>query len=131
MVVLRPLAVPAAAQGPAAEEVRELAYNPHRVHIQMADLELHGFTAGCRRCALMRNSLPALGVKHLDACRLRVEQAMREAAHPRLARAEGRALDEAERRGRVSTSDAADDHLWLVLRGHRCHRKTVAPFPYD
>ncbi len=88
--VLPPLAPPLAAQGAAvAEEVRdEPEYNPRRVFIKLSDLELHGFTAGCRRCGLMRNGLPALGVKHLDACRLRVEQAMRDADHPRLQRAE-------------------------------------------
>ncbi len=107
VIVLPPLAPPAAAGGPVPEEVREISYNPHRVHIQMADLELHGFTAGCRRCALMRNSLPALGVKHLDACRTRVEQAMRNAAHPRLQRAEGRAQDEVERRGHAAAAAAA------------------------
>jgi hypothetical protein len=104
--VLPPLAPPAAAQGPAAEEVREIEYNPHRVHIKMSDLELHGFTAGCRRCGLMRNGLPALGVKHLDACRLRVEQAMRDVAHPRLQRAEGRAQDEVERRAHAGAAAA-------------------------
>ena len=88
-MVLPPLAPPAAAQGAAPEEVRELGYNPRRVFIKLADLERHGFTAGCRRCGLMRNGLPALGVKHIDACRTRVEQAMRDAAHPRLQRAEG------------------------------------------
>ena len=83
----------AAAQGPApAEEVGEPEYNPRRVFIKLSDLELHGFTAGCRRCNLMRNGNPALGVKHLDACRLRVEQAMRDVDHPRLVRAEGRQL---------------------------------------
>ncbi len=105
--MLPPLAAPAAAQGPAAGEVREIEYNPHRVHIRLADLELHGFTAGCRRCGLMRNGLPALGVKHLDACRTRVEQAMRDAAHPRLQRAEGRAQDEVERRAHAA---AAGEH---------------------
>jgi hypothetical protein len=97
--VLPPLAPPAAAQGAAEEpEVREPEYNPHRVFIKLADLELHGFTAGCRRCHLMRNSLKSQGVKHLDACRLRVEQAMRDAANPRLEAAEGRQLGELERR---------------------------------
>jgi hypothetical protein len=104
MIVLPPLAAPAAAQGPAAEEVREISYNPHRVHIRMEDLELHGFTAGCRRCGLMRNGLPALGVKHIDACRTRVEQAMRAVAHPRLQRAEGRAQDEVERRAHAAAA---------------------------
>jgi hypothetical protein len=106
VIVLPPLAPPAAAQGAAAEEVREPEYNPHRVHIRLADLERHGFTAGCRRCGLMRNGLPALGVKHLDACRLRVEQAMRDAEHPRLLRAEGRQLGERDRRAAAQAVEA-------------------------
>ncbi len=106
LIVLPPLAPPAAAQGAAPEEVREPEYNPRRVFIKLADLELHGFTAGCRRCGLMRNGLPALGVKHLDACRLRVEQAMRDADHPRLQRAEDRQLGELERRAAAAAPPA-------------------------
>ncbi len=52
----------------------------------------------------MRNGLPALGVKHIDACRTRVEQAMRVVAHPRLERAEGRAQDELERRAHAGAA---------------------------
>ena len=96
--VLPPLAPPAAAQGPAEEpEVREPEYNPHRVFIKLSDLERHGFTAGCRRCNLMRNGQKSQGVKHLDACRLRAEQAMRDAENPRLQRAEHRQLGELAR----------------------------------
>ncbi len=99
LVVLPPLAPPAAAQGAEdPDEVREPEYNPHRVFIKLGDLELHGFTAGCRRCTLMRNGHKSQGVKHHDACRLRVEQAMRDAANPRLQRAEDRQLGELERR---------------------------------
>ncbi len=107
--VLPPLAPPAAAQGPAAaEEVREPEYNPRRVFIKLSDLELHGFTAGCRRCNLMRNGQAALGVKHLEPCRLRVEQAMRDANHPRLAAAEQRVLDDLERRAGLAAPAAAE-----------------------
>jgi hypothetical protein len=97
--VLPPLAPPAAAQGGAAEpEVRVPEYNPHRVFIRLEDLEVHGFTAGCRRCILMREGRRSQGVKHRDECRNRVEQALRDAGDPRLDRAEGRVLDELERR---------------------------------
>ncbi len=107
--VLPPLAPPAAAQGAAVEEevLDEPEYNPRRVFIKLADLELHGFTAGCRRCALMRNGQKSQGVKHLDACRLRVEQAMRDVDHPRLQRAEGRQLGELERRAAARADEAA------------------------
>ncbi len=56
----------------------------------------------------MRNGLKSQGVKHLDACRLRVEQAMRDADNPRLQRAEGRALGELERRAAAAAADGAD-----------------------
>jgi hypothetical protein len=105
--VLPPLAPPAAAQGAAAEEVREEEYNPRRVFIKLADLELHGFTAGCRRCTLMRNGHKSQGVRHLDACRLRVEQAMRDVDNPRLQRAEERQLGELERRAAAQDDEAA------------------------
>ena len=55
----------------------------------------------------MRNGQAAIGVKHLDACRLRVEQAMRDADHPRLERAEGRQLGELERRAAARAEEAA------------------------
>jgi hypothetical protein len=96
--VLPPLAAPAAAAGAGEPEVREVEYNPHRPHIKLGDLERFGFTAGCRRCALMREGRKAHGVKHGDECRLRVEQCLRDAGDPRLERAERRTLDELNRR---------------------------------
>jgi hypothetical protein len=99
MRVLPPLAPPAPAQRAAVDaDVREPEYNPHRVFIRLADLERHGFTAGCRRCILMREGRRAQGVKHRDECRLRLEQAMRDAEDPRLDRAEARVMNELERR---------------------------------
>jgi hypothetical protein len=96
--VLPPLAPPALAQGAGDAEVREPEYNPHRVFIRLEDLERHGFTAGCRRCILMREGRRAQGVKHRDECRLRVEQALRDAGDPRLDQAEARVMNELERR---------------------------------
>jgi hypothetical protein len=96
--VLPPLAPPVAAQGAEEDEVREPEYNPHRVFIKLTDLERHGFTAGCRRCTLMRQGVRAQGVKHRDECRLRVEQALRDAGDPRLDRAEARVMEELGRR---------------------------------
>ena len=95
-----PLAPPAAAGGAQVEdaEVREPEYNPHRVFIRLEDLERHGFTGGCRRCTLMREGRRCQGVKHRDACRDRVEQALRDAGDPRLDRAEQRVMDELGRR---------------------------------
>ncbi len=97
--MLPPLAPPAAAQGAAEpEEVHVPEYNPHRVFIRLEDLERHGFTAGCRRCILMREGRRSQGVKHRDECRNRVEQALRDAGDPRLDRAEARVMDELGRR---------------------------------
>jgi hypothetical protein len=96
--VLPPLAPPVAAQGAEEDEVREPEYNPHRVFIKLTDLERHGFTAGCRRCALMREGRKCQGIKHRDECRLRVEQALRDAGDPRLDRAEARVMEELGRR---------------------------------
>ena len=55
----------------------------------------------------MRNNLKSQGVKHLDSCRLRVEQAMRDVDNPRLQRAEGRQLGEFERRAAGRAEAAA------------------------
>ena len=67
--MLPPLAPPVAAQGAEEPEVREPEYNPHRVFIKLTDLERHGFTAGCRRCTLMREGRKSQGIKHRDECR--------------------------------------------------------------
>jgi hypothetical protein len=99
--ILPPLA-PRAAQAEAEPEVREVEYNPHRVFIRLEDLERHGFTAGCRRCILMREGRRAQGVKHQDECRNRVEQALRDAGDVRLDRAERRVIDELERRAEAA-----------------------------
>jgi hypothetical protein len=107
LIVLPPLAAPAAAAAAEVPEVRELEYNPRRPFIKQADLERFGFTQGCRRCTLMRNGLKAQGVKHADECRLRVEQCLRDAGDPRLAAAERRALDEVERRAAAAAGPAA------------------------
>ena len=93
------MAPPAAAQGAAEpEEVHVPEYNPHRVFIRLEDLERHGFTAGCRRCILMREGRKSQGIKHRDECRNRVEQALRDAGDARLDRAERRVMDELGRR---------------------------------
>jgi hypothetical protein len=96
--VLPPLAPPVAAQGAEEPEVRVPEYNPYRVFIRQEDLERHGFTAGCRRCILMREGRNAHGVRHEPACRTRVEQALRDAGDGRLERAERRVMDELGRR---------------------------------
>ena len=57
-----------------------------------------GYTVGCRRCRLMRDGLPARGVRHTPACRQRLHDCLREAQDPRLAAAEARVDAEVARR---------------------------------
>ena len=93
LVVLPPL--PDAAAPPPLEP---LGYIPRRVFITRADLETWGYTAGCRRCTMVREGSRAQGVAHREACRARIEQCLREAGDPRVGRAEER---------RIAAADAA------------------------
>ena len=72
------------------------------MYIKLEDLERHGFTAGCRRCILMREGRSARGVHHRKECRERVEKAMKEAGDQRVERAEQRIWQEVERRAAAS-----------------------------
>ena len=65
-------------------------YRPRNVYITRADLERWGFTAGCRRCTLVRQGHRAQGIHHTRGCRIRIEQALRDAGDPRVERAEHR-----------------------------------------
>ena len=65
-------------------------YRPRNVYITRADLERWGFTAGCRRCTLVRQGHRAQGIHHTRECRIRIEQALRDAGDPRVERAEHR-----------------------------------------
>ncbi len=92
----------------AACGVRGHESRPRGVLVRRGDLERHGFTAGGRRCSLVREGRKSQGVKHGDECRLRVKQAMRDAENPRLHRSEGRALGELERRAALPAPEAAE-----------------------
>ena len=72
------------------------------MYIRDADLAKYGYTVGCRRCRLMRDGLPAVGVHHIPACRARVEEAMRQDDDERLRRADDRRDEEIARRLRDS-----------------------------
>ncbi len=85
LVVLQPL--PGVAAPPPPEP---LGYIPRRVFITRADLETWGYTAGCRRCTMVREGSRAQGVAHREECRARVEQCLRDAGDPRIGRAEVR-----------------------------------------
>ena len=61
---------------------------PPAVYIYKADLERHGYTEGCRRCALIRDNHKAHGVRHTDACRVRLEAALAAADDARFRRRE-------------------------------------------
>ena len=90
---------PPALPGPNARE------GPKEVYIRPADLERYGYTAGCRRCTLMRDGQPARGVRHTVACRSRVEAAMADAGDERLQQARDRQNQEIARR--MEAADAA------------------------
>jgi hypothetical protein len=85
LVVLQPLPGVAAPPAPAP-----VGYMPRRVFITRADLEAWGYTAGCRRCTMVREGSRAQGVAHREECRARIEQCLREAGDPRVAQAEAR-----------------------------------------
>jgi hypothetical protein len=85
LVVLQPLPDVAAQPAPAP-----IGYMPRRVFITRADLDAWGYTAGCRRCTMVREGSRAQGVAHREECRARIEQCLREAGDPRVAQAEAR-----------------------------------------
>ena len=89
IVVLPPLPGGAAAAAPPPEP---LGYRPRGVFITRADLETWGYTAGCRRCTMVREGARAQGVAHRKECRVRLEGLLREAGDPRCAAAEARVL---------------------------------------
>ena len=79
---------------------------PKQVYIRDVDLARYGYTAGCRRCRLMRDGDPARGVRHTTACRARIEEAMRADDDERLRRANDRRDEEIARRLEASHSAA-------------------------
>ena len=66
------------------EEDKRLPPNPF--HITKADLERWGYTAGCRRCTLVRERRKGHGVRHVPECRQRIERMAREEDDPRIRR---------------------------------------------
>ena len=73
-------------------------YNPKRVYLRKEDMEKWGYTAGCRRCQLVRETRSAGGVPHTSACRTRLETCLKAAEDPRLQQAEERISSEVVRR---------------------------------
>ena len=63
---------------------------PVRVKIAAAMLEQHWYTVGCRRCTLLRTGRTAMGVKHSEACRGRIEGHLRAAGYQIMVRADAR-----------------------------------------
>merc|ERR1712079_731163 len=90
---------PVAPAEPAGPNLRE---GSKQVYIRGVDLEQYGYTAACRRCALMREGRPARGVRHTPACRTRIEEAMQEAGDARLVEAQLRQVDEQARRAEAA-----------------------------
>ena len=63
---------------------------PDPLHITKADLERWGYTARCRRCALVRERRKGHGVRHIPECRRRIERLAREEDDPRVRRIDAR-----------------------------------------
>jgi hypothetical protein len=63
---------------------------PKRVYLRHEDLERWGYTANCLRCKLMRERKPAAGKAHSEACRSRIEEAMRGEGDSRVLAADDR-----------------------------------------
>ena len=55
-------------------------------HIRSDDLFVHGYTAGCPRCDILRAGLGGGGQQHSVACRERFRQIFEEAGGPRVER---------------------------------------------
>ena len=93
--------------GPSARE------GPKQVYIRDVDLERYGYTVGCRRCSLMREGQPARGIRHIPACRARIEEAMIEVGDERLQQTRlrqdeeiARRVEEADRRQQAEAAAA-------------------------
>jgi hypothetical protein len=105
LVVLQPRPGPDDAAVPPA--ARPDIGVPRHVYIRKADLELHGYTASCRRCQRMRDGASGGGVAHIKECRERLERAMRASGDGRVAEAEARVAAGAEARARAGAAPAA------------------------
>ena len=82
---------------------------PNRVFITDDDLRACGYSAGCPRCLHMRAGLPCRGIKHREACRLRVEAFLREANDPRVTAADERWASRVVAQGDPSVLPGAEE----------------------
>ena len=75
--------LPADQRAPAhvPDEARRAMKN---VYVRPVDLERWGYTSSCSKCQKARQGLPTRGMRHSEACRVRIELAMAEADEPRL-----------------------------------------------
>jgi hypothetical protein len=90
---------------------------PKRVYIRNTDLERWGYTSNCHRCNLMREGRSAAGKAHTEACRARIEEAMRGEEDSRVLAADGRrALTRAVEAGGPSAGAAVSTE-WEALLG--------------
>ena len=72
----------AGVEAPMIGEDREPVHR--RVRITREQVRMMGFTVGCPGCRAVHRGLPA--VSHIEECRKRFEESMREHSDPRLAR---------------------------------------------
>ena len=78
-----------------------------RVHIKVEDLNTYGYQANCPRCRLIQSGGKRSGIKHLESCRRRIEDAMRAAGDPRVIAADERINAELARRIEAKDREAA------------------------
>ena len=62
---------------PTREVVRPEVIPPRRVYIRQAELDAHGYTAGCDACAAIREGRARAGINHSEHCRKRITDAMK------------------------------------------------------
>ena len=62
---------------PVVPEVFSRDYAPRRLYLTRKDLLKYGHTAGCHACELQLAGIPSTGHAHTEACRDRLEAAIR------------------------------------------------------
>jgi hypothetical protein len=93
---------------------------PKRVYIRSADLDKWGYTSNCLRCNLMREGRSAAGKAHTEACRARIEEAMRGDQDSRVLAADGRRAAPPEAQGAARVVEAGgpvESAEWEAILG--------------
>jgi hypothetical protein len=112
---------------------------PKRVYIRSTDLEKWGYTSNCHRCTLMREGRSAAGKAHTEACRARIEEAMRGDQDSRVLAADGRRAAPRDAHGAAReveaggpSAEAAPNVEWEAILGPDGRVVEVRPYtPHD